>query len=95
MIYKRRCSLSWWICAHFWVTLFRALPTYVYLRYLLYVFSDPDTEIDDILPPIEDFLTAPELAQLTSEKSFQFLFKLGYEYIHESYNRKLWFKCVL
>lgn len=46
-----------------------------------------DADLEEYLPPIEDFLEAPELVQLTSDKSFQFLFKLGYEYISESYKR--------
>lgn len=47
------------------------------------------SNIDDFLPPIKDFLEAPELASLTPLKSFQFLLKLAYEHINESYMQKV------
>lgn len=47
------------------------------------------SNIEDFLPPIEHFLEAPELASLTPLKSFQFLLKLGYEHINESYKQKI------
>ncbi|KFB36140.1 AGAP003503-PA-like protein [Anopheles sinensis] len=39
----------------------------------------------EFLPPLEYFLEAPELGELTDSKSFQYLMRLGYEHIHESY----------
>lgn len=44
---------------------------------------DAESELEEILPPMEDFLEAPELSTLTGQKSFQYLFKLGYEYIRK------------
>ncbi len=38
------------------------------------------------LPPIDSFLTASELLHLSNEKSFQYLLKLGFEHIYQSYN---------
>uniref|UniRef100_A0A182QEJ5 Nucleoporin Nup133/Nup155-like N-terminal domain-containing protein n=1 Tax=Anopheles farauti TaxID=69004 RepID=A0A182QEJ5_9DIPT len=45
-------------------------------------------ELDNFLPPLESFLNAPELGDLTQSKSFQYLMKLGYEHINESYRKK-------
>lgn len=47
-----------------------------------------DNEIENFLPPIDSFLTALELGPLINEKSFQFLLKLGYEHIYESYAKQ-------
>uniref|UniRef100_A0A182R889 Nucleoporin Nup133/Nup155-like N-terminal domain-containing protein n=1 Tax=Anopheles funestus TaxID=62324 RepID=A0A182R889_ANOFN len=45
-------------------------------------------ELENFLPPLESFLNAPELGDLTQSKSFQYLMKLGYEHISESYRKK-------
>uniref|UniRef100_A0A182P085 Nucleoporin Nup133/Nup155-like N-terminal domain-containing protein n=1 Tax=Anopheles epiroticus TaxID=199890 RepID=A0A182P085_9DIPT len=45
-------------------------------------------ELENFLPPLESFLNAPELGDLTQSKSFQYLMKLGYEHINESYRKK-------
>ncbi|XP_058458903.1 nuclear pore complex protein Nup133-like [Malaya genurostris] len=47
-----------------------------------------DGELENFLPPVESFLTAPELCELTESKSFQYLIKLGYEHIYDSYKKK-------
>lgn len=38
-----------------------------------------DGHINDTLPPIEAFLSAPELGSLIEDRTFQYLLKLGYE----------------
>lgn len=48
-----------------------------------------DTDLREFLPPLEHFLEASELGELTQSKSFQYLFKLGYEYIGEAYAQRL------
>ncbi|XP_052902993.1 nuclear pore complex protein Nup133 [Anopheles moucheti] len=45
-------------------------------------------DLENFLPPLESFLNAPELGDLTQSKSFQYLMKLGYEHISESYRKK-------
>lgn len=52
----------------------------------LCAFSNVDFR--DVLPPLSHLLDAHELGELTASKSFQFLLKLGYEHINESYPRK-------
>ncbi|XP_052864954.1 nuclear pore complex protein Nup133 [Anopheles cruzii] len=47
-----------------------------------------DGELENFLPPLESFLNAPELGALTKSKSFQYLLKLGYEHITESYRKQ-------
>lgn len=47
-----------------------------------------DRDISNFLPPLDSFLTAPELRDLTTDKSFLYLIKLGYEHIYESCNGK-------
>ncbi|XP_053669635.1 nuclear pore complex protein Nup133 [Anopheles nili] len=42
-------------------------------------------ELENFLPPLESFLNASELGELTQSKSFQYLMKLGYEHINDSY----------
>lgn len=44
-----------------------------------------DGEIDNILPPVEIFFTSPDLDDLLQEKSFQYLLKLAYEHMRESF----------
>lgn len=44
-----------------------------------------DSEIDNILPPVDIFLNSPELGDLLREKSFQYLLKLAYEHIRENF----------
>lgn len=44
-----------------------------------------DSEIDNILPPVETFLNSPELGDLLTDKSFQYLLKLAYEHIRENF----------
>lgn len=44
-----------------------------------------DSEVDGVLPPIDTFLTSPDLGDLLSNKSFQYLLKLAYEHIRESF----------
>lgn len=44
-----------------------------------------DGEIEGALPPIDTFLTSPDLGHLLSNKSFQYLLKLAYEHIRESF----------
>ncbi|XP_055536307.1 nuclear pore complex protein Nup133 [Wyeomyia smithii] len=46
-----------------------------------------DGELENFLPPVESFLTAPELGELAESKSFQYLIKLGYEHIYDSYRK--------
>ncbi|XP_058813495.1 nuclear pore complex protein Nup133 [Topomyia yanbarensis] len=47
-----------------------------------------DGELENFLPPVENFLTATELGELAENKSFQYLIKLGYEHIYDSYKKK-------
>lgn len=47
-----------------------------------------DADLKDLLPPMNQLLSAPELGELTESKSFQFLLKLGYEHIQEAYYMK-------
>lgn len=47
-----------------------------------------DGELENFLPPVESFLSAPELGDLVESKSFQYLIKLGYEHIYDSYKKK-------
>jgi nuclear pore complex protein Nup133 len=44
-----------------------------------------DSEIESALPPVDTFLTSPELADLLSDKSFQYLLKLSYEHMRENF----------
>lgn len=47
-----------------------------------------DADLAEFLPPMDQFMAAEELGELTASKSFQFLFRLGYEYIGESYAQR-------
>ncbi|XP_037912863.1 nuclear pore complex protein Nup133 [Hermetia illucens] len=47
-----------------------------------------DGDLEKFLPPMEEFLTTSELSELSGNKSFQYLLKLGYEHISESYRKK-------
>lgn len=44
-----------------------------------------DGEIQSLLPPVDIFLTSPELADLLGNKSFQYLLKLTYEHIQDNF----------
>jgi nuclear pore complex protein Nup133 len=44
-----------------------------------------DGEIETILPPVDTFLTSPDLSALLSQTSFQYLIKLAYEHIRETF----------
>lgn len=44
-----------------------------------------DGEIESTLPPVDIFLTASELSDFLSSKSFQYLLKLSYEHIRETF----------
>lgn len=44
-----------------------------------------DGEVSNVLPPVDTFLTSPELEHLTREKSFQYLLKLAFEHIRETF----------
>lgn len=44
-----------------------------------------DGEVESCLPPIDVFLTSPELDDLLHEKSFQYLLKLAYEHILDNF----------
>lgn len=44
-----------------------------------------DGEIRDTLPPVDTFLTSPELQDLLSQTTFQYLLKLAYEHISETF----------
>lgn len=44
-----------------------------------------DGEVASVLPPVDAFLTSPDLEHLTREKSFQYLLKLAYEHIRETF----------
>lgn len=44
-----------------------------------------DGDISSVLPPVDTFLTSPDLESLTSEKSFQFLMKVAYEHIRDTF----------
>lgn len=46
-----------------------------------------DSDLDDFLPSLEDFLHSTDLGALNEEKSFQFLIKFGYEHIYQSYKQ--------
>lgn len=48
-----------------------------------------DSDLSEFLPPIEQFADAPELADLNANKTFQFLFRLGYEHIRETYLERM------
>ncbi|XP_001847396.2 nuclear pore complex protein Nup133 [Culex quinquefasciatus] len=47
-----------------------------------------DGELENFLPAVENFLGASELGDLVESKSFQYLIKLGYEHIYDSYKKK-------
>ncbi|XP_046481627.1 nuclear pore complex protein Nup133 isoform X1 [Neodiprion pinetum] len=42
--------------------------------------------IQDFLPPLDALLTEPELGSLAGSSSFQFLIKIGYEYVYRNYH---------
>ncbi|XP_012252662.2 nuclear pore complex protein Nup133 [Athalia rosae] len=42
-------------------------------------------KVQDFLPPLDTVLTEPELGNLVSSSSFQFLIKIGYEYVNRNY----------
>lgn len=44
-----------------------------------------DGEVSLSLPPVDTFLTSPELGELLGETSFQYLLKLAYEHISETF----------
>lgn len=44
-----------------------------------------DSEIGNLVPPVDTFLTSPELGDLLKDKSFQYLLKLAYEHIRETF----------
>lgn len=44
-------------------------------------------ELDNFLPPMEDFLDSIELGELPQEKSFQYLLKLTYEYVGDLFKQ--------
>lgn len=44
-----------------------------------------DGEILNTLPPVDTFLTSPDFGEMLHDKSFQYLLKLAYEHIHESF----------
>lgn len=44
-----------------------------------------DSDIDSVLPPIDIFLTSPDLEEMLSNKSFHYLLKLAYEHIRENF----------
>lgn len=44
-----------------------------------------DGDISSVLPPVDTFLTSPDLESLTRDKSFQYLLKLAYEHIRETF----------
>lgn len=52
---------------------------------LLLNFTDGDFET--FLPPMEEFLNSSDLEDLVNNKSFQYLLKLTYEYINDSYKK--------
>ncbi|XP_059050828.1 uncharacterized protein LOC131845754 [Achroia grisella] len=45
-------------------------------------------DLEILLPPVEDILTAPELAELASDPQFHFLIKYGYESIDTTHKDK-------
>lgn len=44
-----------------------------------------DADLAEVLPPMDQLMGSYELSNLSKSKSFQFLFKLGYEYIGSTY----------
>lgn len=44
-----------------------------------------DNDIDSLLPPVDTFLTSPELEDFLADKSFQYLLKLAYEHFRETF----------
>lgn len=44
-----------------------------------------DGEIRSVLPPVDVFLTSPELSDQLGNKSFQYLLKLTYEHIRDNF----------
>ncbi|XP_063701326.1 nuclear pore complex protein Nup133 [Culicoides brevitarsis] len=44
-----------------------------------------DGDLNQFLPPLQVFLNAPELASISDSKKFQYLIKLGYEHVLETY----------
>ncbi|XP_055389232.1 nuclear pore complex protein Nup133 [Condylostylus longicornis] len=44
--------------------------------------------LDDFLPPQHEILSSMDLDDLVNNKSFQYLLKLGYEHIYNTYQRK-------
>lgn len=48
----------------------------------MHYFSDGNLEF---LPPIEEFILSGDLDELVHDKSFQYLLKLGYEYVMTMY----------
>ena len=43
-------------------------------------------DLELLLPPVEDILTAPELAELVSDPRFHFIIKYGYECVDTTRN---------
>uniref|UniRef100_S4P3V8 Nuclear pore complex protein Nup133 n=5 Tax=Pararge aegeria TaxID=116150 RepID=S4P3V8_9NEOP len=43
-------------------------------------------DLELLLPPVEDILTAPELAELVSDPRFHFIIKYGYECVDATRN---------
>lgn len=46
-----------------------------------------DGDFETFLPPMEEFLNSSDLEDLVNNKSFQYLLKLTYEYINDSYKK--------
>lgn len=72
-----------WLDVNMDVPLDKVSETYFFklveLCYLL------DGDVSNSLPPVDTFLTSPDLEELLSEKTFQYLLKLAYEHISESF----------
>lgn len=49
----------------------------------------PGGDLELLLPPLEDILTAPELAELVSDPRFHFIIKFGYECIDTNRNESM------
>ncbi|XP_037820765.1 nuclear pore complex protein Nup133 [Lucilia sericata] len=46
-----------------------------------------DGDFESFLPPMEEFISSTDLEDLVSNKSFQYLLKLTYEYINDAYKK--------
>uniref|UniRef100_A0A182JBK9 Nucleoporin Nup133/Nup155-like N-terminal domain-containing protein n=1 Tax=Anopheles atroparvus TaxID=41427 RepID=A0A182JBK9_ANOAO len=65
-----------------------SMQSMLFFKLIDLCFISDGGRLENFLPPLESFLDAPELGDLVDSKAFQYLMKLGYEHIRESYQTK-------